>query len=70
MKSCAKGHVTFGGGTTVTVVGNGKLNVSSLPVLDNILLVEGPKSNLISIRQLCDQDMIVTFTKKRLLGDL
>ena len=45
------------------VVGKGKLNVSSLLVLDNILLVDGIKANLISIGQLRDQDLTVTFTK-------
>ena len=39
------------------------MNVSGLPVLDNILLVDGLKANLISISQLCDQDLTVTFTK-------
>lgn len=43
-------------------MGHGTLNVRGLPPIKITLLV-GLKANLISICQLCDQDMIILFTK-------
>jgi hypothetical protein len=40
---------------------------SGLPELDNVLMVEGLNVNLISISQLCDQDLRVNFTKSECL---
>ena len=34
-----------------------------MPKLDNVLLVDGLKVNLISISQLCDDNLIIQFTK-------
>ena len=39
-------------------------NLSGLPNLDNVLLVDGLKANLLSISQLCDKDHFVSFTKE------
>lgn len=41
MKSFAKSHVTFRDGANGIVVGKGQLNVSGLPELDDVLLVDG-----------------------------
>ncbi|KAG9454485.1 hypothetical protein H6P81_007389 [Aristolochia fimbriata] len=57
------GQVTFEDGAKGSVVGKGDLNVQGLPKLKNVLLVDGLKANLISISQLCDQNMYVKFTK-------
>ncbi|MCI54222.1 gag-pol polyprotein, partial [Trifolium medium] len=47
--------------------GVGKLISSGLPKLDNVLLVKRLTANLISISQLCDQDMKLNFTKSECL---
>ncbi|KAG9442201.1 hypothetical protein H6P81_018055 [Aristolochia fimbriata] len=57
------GQVTFGDGVKGSVVGKGDLNVQGLPKLKNVLLVDRLKANLISISQLCDQNLHVKFTK-------
>ncbi|KAG9460048.1 hypothetical protein H6P81_004556 [Aristolochia fimbriata] len=57
------GQVTFGDGGKGSIIGIGELNVKGLPKLKNVLLVNGLKANLISISQLCDQNLYVNFTK-------
>ncbi|GAA0141567.1 hypothetical protein LIER_42664 [Lithospermum erythrorhizon] len=52
-------YVTFGGGEKDKIIENGSLNVTRLPNLKDVLLVEGLTANLISISQLCDNDMKV-----------
>ena len=64
-KSCSEGHVTFGDGERSRVVGNGTLNVDGLPSLNNVLHVEGLKANVISISQLCDQNLYVQFIRDK-----
>ncbi|KAG9456851.1 hypothetical protein H6P81_001359 [Aristolochia fimbriata] len=57
------GEVTFGDGSKVAVIGRGSLRVDGLPKLENVLLVDGLKVNLLSISQLCDQNLHIRFTK-------
>ncbi|XP_073019396.1 uncharacterized protein [Primulina eburnea] len=57
------GRVTYGGGAKGKIVGKGTLNVERLPKLHNVLHVEGLNSNLISISQLCDDNLLVKFDK-------
>ncbi|XP_075494766.1 uncharacterized protein LOC142532333 [Primulina tabacum] len=57
------GCVTYGGGAKGRIVGKRTLNVEGLPELHNVLHVEGLNSNLISISQLCDDDLHVKFNK-------
>ncbi|XP_073019433.1 uncharacterized protein [Primulina eburnea] len=57
------GRVTYGGGDKERIVGKRTLNVDGLPELHNVLHVEGFNSNLISISQLCDDDLHVKFNK-------
>ncbi|XP_024019486.1 uncharacterized protein LOC112091030 [Morus notabilis] len=64
-KSLTDGHVTFGDGVKGKVLGRGILDVDGLPKLKNVLLVEGLKANLISISQLCDQELFVSFSKNK-----
>ncbi|XP_057452420.1 uncharacterized protein LOC130744244 [Lotus japonicus] len=56
-------YVTFGDGAKGKIKGSGKLVSSGSPGLDDVLLVEGLTANLISISQLCDQDLDVSFNK-------
>ncbi|XP_057775493.1 uncharacterized protein LOC130994468 [Salvia miltiorrhiza] len=58
-------RVTFGDGVQAKVVGTGTLNVPGMPKLKNVMLVEGLKANLISISQLCDEQMTVIFDKDK-----
>ncbi|KAG9446265.1 hypothetical protein H6P81_012393 [Aristolochia fimbriata] len=58
------GQVTFGDGAKGAVIGRGVLKVDGLPKLKNVLLVNGLKANLLSISQLCDQNLRVRFTKE------
>ncbi|XP_019160052.1 PREDICTED: uncharacterized protein LOC109156663 [Ipomoea nil] len=57
------GEVTFGDSVKGKITGTGTLNVTGLPKLPQVLLVEGLHANLISISQLCDQEWKVCFTK-------
>ena len=57
------GHVTFRDGVKGRVLEKGALDVDGLPKLKSVLHVEGLKTNLISISQLCDQNLLVKFTK-------
>jgi len=59
----SRGYVTFGDGGKGEILGIGNLISDELPKLENVLLVEGLFSNLISISQLCDQGMEVYFNK-------
>ena len=45
------------------VLGKWTLDVDSLLRLKSVLHIEGLKANLISISQLCDQNLVVKFTK-------
>jgi hypothetical protein len=55
--------VTYGDGEKGEVRGSGNVMEDGHPKLDNVLLVEGLHVNLISIGQLCDQGLKVTFNK-------
>ncbi|MCI19830.1 gag-pol polyprotein, partial [Trifolium medium] len=61
VKSYSNSYVTFGDGAKGKIKGIGKLTGPDLPSLDNVLLVEGLTANLISISQLCDQELNVSF---------
>ncbi|CAJ2633141.1 unnamed protein product [Trifolium pratense] len=67
LKSYATSYVTFGDGAKGEIKGIGNLINNGLPNLDNVLLVKGLTTNLISISQLCDQGMKVNFTKSECL---
>lgn len=47
------GLVRFRDGSNTRVIGRGTVSISGIPRLDNVLLVDGLKANLISISQLC-----------------
>jgi hypothetical protein len=56
-------YVTFGDGAKGKIVRIGNLIKHGLPRLDDVLLVRGLTTNLISISQLCDLGLRVNFTK-------
>jgi len=55
------GHVTCGDNNKGKVLGVGKVTSSSSIIIKNVLLVEGPKHNFLSISQLCDKRLKVIF---------
>ncbi|CAL9005549.1 unnamed protein product, partial [Prunus brigantina] len=60
------GSVTFGDGGKSRILGKGTISAPGIDKLENVMYVENLTSNLISISQLCDQDMYnVSFTKDR-----
>ncbi|KAM6553934.1 hypothetical protein CsatB_014696 [Cannabis sativa] len=61
------GSVTFGDGNKGQIAGRGDVNVNGAAHLTNVLYVRGLKANLISIGQLCDDNLSVSFTKTQCL---
>ena len=55
------GFVTFGDNAKGKIIGKGKVGKNSFPTIDNVLLVDGLKHNLLSISQLCDMGNKVIF---------
>ncbi|GAA0151951.1 hypothetical protein LIER_43158 [Lithospermum erythrorhizon] len=51
-------HVIFGDGDRGKIIEKGQLCVKVLPHLDDVLFVEGLTANLISIKQLYDDDTV------------
>jgi hypothetical protein len=58
------GRITFRDGSQAKVIGNGQIDIPGIEVSQKALYVEGLKANLLSIRQLCDDDLVVQFSKK------
>ena len=58
------GNVTFGDNAKGKVVGIGTIGKDSSTCIDNVLLVDGLKHNLLSISQLCNIENKVTFYPK------
>ena len=56
------GKVTLGDNTTCQVLGTGTIRVTSLLLIEKVLLVEGLKHNLLSISQLCDKGFQICFS--------
>ena len=54
LQLCNLESITFGDGAKSTILGSGSLNIPGVPKLENVLLVNVLKVNLISISQLCD----------------
>jgi hypothetical protein len=51
------GRINFGDGRQAKVIGNGQINIPRIEVSQKALYVEGLKANLLSINQLCDDDL-------------
>lgn len=59
LKPYFNSFVTFGDGSKGKIIRTRKLDYPSLPRLDDVLLVEGLTTNIISISQLYDQELCV-----------
>mgnify|MGYP003703321643 FL=1 len=57
------GFVTFGDNKKEKIIGIGSIGISPNPSIENVLLVDGLKHNLLSISQLCDKSNWVIFDK-------
>ena len=49
------GYVTFGDNGKGRFIGHGSIGNNSSSLIENVLLVDGLKHNLLSISQLCDK---------------
>ena len=54
--------MTFGDTSVAHVRGRGKVSIPGYPDLERVLYVEGLKTNLISISQICDNKFRVNFS--------
>ena len=59
------GYVTFGDNAKGKIVGEGKVGKSPNPTIDDVLLVNSLKHNLLSISQFCDKDCKIIFEPSR-----
>ena len=55
------GTVTFGDDSKGTIIGIGNIKIGASPLIENVVLVDGLKHNLLSISQLCDRGLKVVF---------
>ena len=53
--------MTFGDDANWRIIGQGNIGNSTPSLIENVLLVDGLKHNLLSISQLCDKDFKVIF---------
>ena len=51
------GTITFGDDSKGKIVDIGNIKIGSSPLIENVVLVEGLKHNLLSISQLCDKGL-------------
>ena len=56
-RNVVEGQVSFGDGAKRRVLREETLNIDGLSRLKSVIHVEGLKANLISISQLCDQNL-------------
>lgn len=66
LKPYSKDFVTFGDGIKGRITGIDKLVYLVLPSLENVMLVEGPTVNSISLSQLCYQGLRASFKNHNL----
>jgi len=61
------GKVTLGDNTTMKVIGLGIVGNAKKFLIENVLLVDGLKHNLLSISQLCDKGFDIKFLSNKCL---
>ncbi|MBJ4478300.1 GAG-pre-integrase domain-containing protein, partial [Salmonella enterica subsp. enterica serovar Typhimurium] len=61
LTSIDEGYVTFGDNNKGKIIGKGTIGNKSNFFIEDVLLVDGLKHNLLSISQLCDKGYIVKF---------
>ena len=54
-------HVTYGNNNKGRILGVEKIGMNSSTCIENVLLVDGLKHNLLSVSQLCDKGYLVSF---------
>ena len=59
------GYVTFGDDKKGKIIGIGNIGKTKSSNIENVLLVDGLKHNLLSISQLCDKGNKVIFEKSK-----
>lgn len=62
LENCNGGSVYFDDGGKAKVIGKGTVSILGMSKLSNVYLVDGLKTNLISISQLCDSHHEVRFS--------
>ena len=55
------GTATFGDDYKGTIIGIGNIKIGTSHLIENVVLVDGLKHNLLSISQLCDRGLKVVF---------
>ena len=63
IKNGVKGNVTFGDDAKGKIIGIGNISSKYSNIIENVLLIENLKFNLISISQICDKNLGVNFRK-------
>ena len=61
LTSMDEGYVTFGDNNKGKIIGKGTIGNKLKFSIDDVLLVDGLKHNLLSVSQLCDEGYIVRF---------
>ncbi|POO02797.1 hypothetical protein TorRG33x02_017830 [Trema orientale] len=56
-----EGHVMFGNNVKGKILGIDNMGITSSPIIENILLIDSLKYNLLSISQFCDKGYRVIF---------
>ncbi|VFQ66058.1 unnamed protein product [Cuscuta campestris] len=59
------GNVVFGDNNKGRIIGSGTVGKDNATTVENVLLVEGLKHNLLSISQLCDKGNRVIFDSRK-----
>ena len=57
LSSCKGGTVTFGDDEKGEIIDIGTIGKKLFQILENVLLVDSLKANLISVSQLCDNEI-------------
>lgn len=65
IQPCKLDFTAFGDRVKGKVISNNNPNIPGMPKIENGLLVDGLNENLISIGQLCNQNIYVKFTKNK-----
>ena len=60
-----KGRVTFGDNMSSKIIGKGTTTINDKIKVENVLLVEDLKPNILSVSQTCDQGNIYIFYSKK-----
>ena len=65
LQPSSQDSVIFGDGARGRVIGIGSLVILGLSKLKKLMLIEGLTVNLISVSKLCDENLLVQFTRDK-----